>query len=165
MRCSLYFVPLIAIVCPALLPPWYRATTSAFSAKKSVIFPFPSSPHCVPTTTTDDKEITPSFVFPVRILCIHFSAACLSYQFKTVSVNESRTIVVRIPRFVRLSWKHHFLRCVSEDERHACGLWKTCLSSPFPSLCWFTCDMGVHYKNYEGTASSRYDRSRLTNLL
>ena len=32
-------------VWPALLPPWNRTTQSASSARKSTIFPFPSSPH------------------------------------------------------------------------------------------------------------------------
>ena len=30
-----------------------QAMTSALADRKSVIFPFPSSPHWVPTTTTD----------------------------------------------------------------------------------------------------------------
>src|SRR5690242_19825668 len=39
-------------VCPALWPPWKRATTSACSDNQSTILPFPSSPHWAPTTTT-----------------------------------------------------------------------------------------------------------------
>src|SRR5207247_5289474 len=39
-------------VWPAFAPPWYRTTRSALSASTSTIFPFPSSPHCAPTTTT-----------------------------------------------------------------------------------------------------------------
>src|SRR5450759_3998197 len=34
---------------PALLPPWERMTISAFAARKSMTFPFPSSPHWPPT--------------------------------------------------------------------------------------------------------------------
>src|SRR5665647_2650072 len=51
MRCSLNSSPSRTIVWPALLPPWKRATTSAFSASRSVILPLPSSPHWAPTTT------------------------------------------------------------------------------------------------------------------
>src|SRR5659263_53197 len=51
MRWSLNSSPSRTIVCPALLPPWKRATTSAFSASRSVILPLPSSPHWAPTTT------------------------------------------------------------------------------------------------------------------
>src|SRR5688500_10922220 len=39
-------------VCPAFAPPWYRTTQSARSAITSTSFPFPSSPHWAPTTTT-----------------------------------------------------------------------------------------------------------------
>ena len=39
-------------VCPAFAPPWYRTTQSARSASTSTSLPFPSSPHCAPTTTT-----------------------------------------------------------------------------------------------------------------
>src|SRR5215208_198399 len=39
------------IVCPALFPPWKRITRSAFSARRSVIFPLPSSPHWAPMMT------------------------------------------------------------------------------------------------------------------
>src|SRR3954452_16281541 len=39
------------MVWPALLPPWKRTTASACSASRSVIFPFPSSPHWAPTMT------------------------------------------------------------------------------------------------------------------
>src|SRR5665648_58666 len=51
MRWSLNSSPSRTIVWPALLPPWKRATTSAFSASRSVILPLPSSPHWAPTTT------------------------------------------------------------------------------------------------------------------
>src|SRR2546425_10465870 len=46
------FSPFTTSVCPALLPPWKRTTTSASAASRSTIFPFPSSPHWVPVTTT-----------------------------------------------------------------------------------------------------------------
>src|ERR1700684_1684588 len=39
------------MVWPALLPPWKRTTASARSASRSVILPFPSSPHWAPTIT------------------------------------------------------------------------------------------------------------------
>src|SRR5687768_18051448 len=39
------------IVWPALLPPWKRTTTSAFSAIRSTTLPLPSSPHWAPTMT------------------------------------------------------------------------------------------------------------------
>src|ERR1700722_5495580 len=51
IRCSFHVCPLRTIVWPALLPPWKRTTASPFSASRSVIFPFPSSPHWAPTTT------------------------------------------------------------------------------------------------------------------
>ena len=38
-------------VCPALFPPWNRATQVACSAKRSTSFPLPSSPHCAPKMT------------------------------------------------------------------------------------------------------------------
>src|SRR3989344_8080153 len=42
------FLPLTTIVCPALAPPEALATISKCSARRSTIFPFPSSPHCAP---------------------------------------------------------------------------------------------------------------------
>src|SRR5205809_2579798 len=45
------FSPFTTSVWPALFPPWKRTTTSASAASRSTIFPFPSSPHCVPTMT------------------------------------------------------------------------------------------------------------------
>src|SRR4030042_6282948 len=50
IRWSMNFSSLITTVWPSLWPPWYLATTSAFSERKSTIFPLPSSPHCEPTT-------------------------------------------------------------------------------------------------------------------
>src|SRR5688572_32630092 len=35
-------------VWPALFPPWLRTTMSALAVRTSMIFPFPSSPHCAP---------------------------------------------------------------------------------------------------------------------
>src|ERR1700735_3555273 len=51
IRCSFHSSSPLTIVCPALLPPWKRTTASPFSASRSVIFPFPSSPHWAPPTT------------------------------------------------------------------------------------------------------------------
>src|SRR2546427_3746974 len=45
------FSPFTTRVWPALFPPWKRTTTSASAASRSTTFPFPSSPHCVPTMT------------------------------------------------------------------------------------------------------------------
>src|SRR6516162_1072121 len=42
--------PPIVTVCPALGPPWYRATTWNRSERRSTTLPLPSSPHCAPTT-------------------------------------------------------------------------------------------------------------------
>src|SRR5229473_1575908 len=39
----------VMTVWPALLPPWERMTMSALAARKSMTFPFPSSPHWPPT--------------------------------------------------------------------------------------------------------------------
>src|ERR1700730_17256669 len=39
----------VITVWPALLPPWERMTMSAFSARKSMTLPLPSSPHWPPT--------------------------------------------------------------------------------------------------------------------
>src|ERR1700693_1407344 len=44
-------------VCPALLPPWLRTTMSALAVSTSMIFPFPSSPHCAPTRIVFAIEI------------------------------------------------------------------------------------------------------------
>src|SRR5438067_3942949 len=52
IRWSFQVLPLRTIVCPALLPPWKRTTASARSASRSVILPFPSSPHWAPTITS-----------------------------------------------------------------------------------------------------------------
>src|SRR5437867_177057 len=51
IRLRIVFSPSTTRVCPALLPPWKRTTTSASAARRSTTFPFPSSPHCVPTMT------------------------------------------------------------------------------------------------------------------
>src|SRR5512140_405643 len=52
MRWRTVFWPSTTSVCPALFPPWKRTTTSAFRVRRSTTFPFPSSPHCAPITTT-----------------------------------------------------------------------------------------------------------------
>src|SRR5262249_33980751 len=49
---NLYVTPSMTSVWPALCPPWNRTTMSACSDNQSTIFPFPSSPHWDPTTTT-----------------------------------------------------------------------------------------------------------------
>ena len=49
IRCSTYFLPPVMTVWPALLPPCERTTMSAFSVRKSMILPLPSSPHWAPT--------------------------------------------------------------------------------------------------------------------
>ena len=49
---SLYVIPSITSVWPALWPPWNRTTMSACSDSQSTILPLPSSPHWEPTTTT-----------------------------------------------------------------------------------------------------------------
>src|ERR1700728_3757292 len=51
IRCSFHSTSPRTIVCPALLPPWKRTTAPARSASRSVILPFPSSPHWAPTMT------------------------------------------------------------------------------------------------------------------
>src|SRR5579863_2935255 len=48
---STVFLPPITSVCPALWPPWKRATACARSVSKSTTLPLPSSPHCRPITT------------------------------------------------------------------------------------------------------------------
>src|ERR1017187_5713196 len=48
-KCRTDFLPLTMTVCPALLPPAYRTTTSACSVSTSMILPLPSSPHWAPT--------------------------------------------------------------------------------------------------------------------
>ncbi len=52
MRRVTYFLPSTTSVWPALAPPAQRTTKRAFSVSRSTIFPFPSSPHCTPTTIT-----------------------------------------------------------------------------------------------------------------
>src|SRR5712692_1641709 len=52
IRCSTVFLPAITSVWPALCPPWKRTTPCARSVSQSTILPLPSSPHCVPMTTT-----------------------------------------------------------------------------------------------------------------
>src|SRR3989442_4471057 len=49
--CRTYFSRPATTVWPALLPPANRATTFTWGARMSTIFPLPSSPHCMPTTT------------------------------------------------------------------------------------------------------------------
>src|SRR3954453_9159427 len=51
MRWNFHPVSSRTMVWPALLPPWKRMTRSACSARRSVTFPLPSSPHWAPTTT------------------------------------------------------------------------------------------------------------------
>src|SRR5690349_16338296 len=52
IRRSTVFLPLMTSVCPALCPPWKRTTPCACSVSQSTTLPLPSSPHCVPMTTT-----------------------------------------------------------------------------------------------------------------
>src|SRR5438445_7762471 len=52
IRCRAVLTPLITSVGPALSPPWKRTTACAWSVSQSTTLPLPSSPHCVPTTTT-----------------------------------------------------------------------------------------------------------------
>src|SRR5215207_6141201 len=51
IRWNFHFTSSRTIVWPALLPPWKRITRSAFSARRSVILPLPSSPHWAPMMT------------------------------------------------------------------------------------------------------------------
>src|SRR5215510_2519491 len=51
IRLRTVFSPFTTRVCPALLPPWKRTTTSASAARRSTTLPLPSSPHWVPITT------------------------------------------------------------------------------------------------------------------
>src|SRR2546429_5244832 len=53
------FSPFTTSVCPALLPPWKRTTTSASAARRSTIFPLPSSPHWVPMMTVAGIDLQP----------------------------------------------------------------------------------------------------------
>src|SRR6266699_5530244 len=56
-------------VCPALLPPWLRTTTSALAASTSMILPFPSYPHCAPTKIVFAIEIgNGQKIFPMHPL-------------------------------------------------------------------------------------------------
>src|SRR4051794_24657485 len=50
-RCSFRVMSPMMTVWPALLPPAYRTTKSARSARTSTNLPLLSSPHCIPTTT------------------------------------------------------------------------------------------------------------------
>src|SRR5687768_10996763 len=52
IRRKTVFLPAMTSVWPALWPPWKRTTPWAWSVSQSTILPLPSSPHCVPTTTT-----------------------------------------------------------------------------------------------------------------
>src|SRR6185369_3745269 len=52
ISCSAVLTPSITSVWPALWPPWKRTTAWAWSVSQSTTLPLPSSPHCVPTTTT-----------------------------------------------------------------------------------------------------------------
>src|SRR5690242_17839706 len=49
---STVFLPAMTSVWPALCPPWKRTTPCACSVSQSTTLPLPSSPHCVPITTT-----------------------------------------------------------------------------------------------------------------
>src|SRR5688500_9532635 len=49
-RCRTNFRPSTYTVWPALWPPWYRATAEKCGVSMSTILPFPSSPHCAPST-------------------------------------------------------------------------------------------------------------------
>src|SRR6188768_187359 len=53
IRCSTVFLPPMTSVCPALCPPWKRATAPTRSVSRSTILPLPSSPHWAPRITTD----------------------------------------------------------------------------------------------------------------
>src|ERR1700691_2345377 len=50
MRESTVFFPPMTSVCPALCPPWKRATAWALLVSRSTTLPLPSSPHCRPIT-------------------------------------------------------------------------------------------------------------------
>src|SRR6267143_6122831 len=54
--------PALTTVCPALLTPWERITMSAFSERRSMILPFPSSPHWPPTRMVTILLAPPSAV-------------------------------------------------------------------------------------------------------
>src|SRR3972149_2638995 len=51
MRCILNSPRGLTTVCPALFPPENLTTAPAFSARRSTIFPLPSSPHWPPMIT------------------------------------------------------------------------------------------------------------------
>src|SRR2546427_4868636 len=62
--------PALTTVWPALLPPCERITMSAFSERRSMILPFPSSPHWPPTrmVTTRLAPASPVEIGELRLL-------------------------------------------------------------------------------------------------
>src|ERR1700704_1394963 len=56
----------VMTVWPALLPPCERMTISAFAARKSMTFPFPSSPHWPPTRMMT-KGLLSAWFGPARL--------------------------------------------------------------------------------------------------
>ena len=63
---SLYVLPSMTSVWPALWPPWKRTTTSAPTDSQSTILPLPSSPHWAPITATFDIIPYPDRLPPAR---------------------------------------------------------------------------------------------------
>src|SRR3989338_2306709 len=61
------FFPSTIIVCPAFAPPLALATTAKCPARRSTIFPFPSSPHCAPITAVTCPRLLRSFFTRVRV--------------------------------------------------------------------------------------------------
>src|SRR5947209_19099961 len=78
---STVFTPPTTSVCPAFAPPWKRTTTSAQEVKRSTTFPFPSSPHCAPTITTFDMDVSLS---RRRAAAVRDRHRCLLAQLRSI---------------------------------------------------------------------------------
>src|SRR6185369_3251428 len=85
IRCSTVFLPPMTSVCPALWPPWKRATAPTRSVSRSTILPLPSSPHCAPRITTD---LPMSFSLKINVSPSLMEASSPGHQLQSQHANS-----------------------------------------------------------------------------
>src|SRR6267142_5796119 len=120
-RCSTVFLPPITSVCPALCPPWKRTTPWAWSVSQSTTLPLPSSPHCVPMTTT----FLPIFV-STRARRLQLSHDPLAAAFRELAIAFGNNGLRRVPG----QPNHDDLPCAAQLADRGCETGVAAVGSP-----------------------------------
>src|SRR5574343_131957 len=120
MRCKAVLTPLMTRVWPALWPPWKRTTPCALSVSQSTSLPLPSSPHCVPTTTTLRPLVAFMSLSSRYLNCAHHPLPIAQHQ---------RAVTMELIYFAFMPWQgayHHLTALAQGGYRFA----QACVVTP-----------------------------------